>query len=288
MEPSWTIRSRDDTRIAGYELGGTGEVILIAHATGLCGPMYRSLAEELAPRFRMVAFDFRGHGDSGSAEDYSWGRTAEDIIAVAEFLSVGPVHAFGHSMGGASLLLAERSAPSTFASLFLFEPIVFSSATRSDEQNVMADSARRRRVEFDSRADALYRFANKPPFDQIQVSGLAAYVEHGFAQDPHGRVRLKCLPEVEASLFEQGRVSRLEDVEGTTTPTVIAVGREDGDFGPARLGPPLANALPNGVLVRYGHMGHFGPLQDPWTIARDLGNHIATLDAPERNRMGAR
>ena len=172
----------------------------------------------------VAAFDFRGHGESGSAEDYSWARTAEDIKAVVEFLAVGPIHAFGHSMGAASLLLSVRSAPSMFASLFLFEPIVFSGATRSDEQNVMAESARRRRVEFESRADALYRFANKPPFDQIQVGGLAAYVEHGFAQDPDGRVRLKCLPAVEASLFEQGRVSRLEDVEGTTTPTVIAVG----------------------------------------------------------------
>jgi pimeloyl-ACP methyl ester carboxylesterase len=279
MEPSWTTRSRDDTLIAGYELGGSGEVILIAHATGLCGPMYRSLAEQLAPRFRMVAFDFRGHGASGSAGDYRWDRTAEDINAVAEFLSVGPIHAFGHSMGGASLLLAERNAPSTFASLFLFEPIVFSGTIRSDEQNVMAESARRRRVEFESRADALYRFANKPPFVQIQVCSLAAYVDHGFAQGPNGGVRLKCLPEVEASLFEQGRFSKLEDVEATMAPTVIAVGRDDGDFGPSQLGPPLAAALADGVLVRYGHMGHFGPLQDPWTIARDLGSHIATVAA---------
>jgi pimeloyl-ACP methyl ester carboxylesterase len=248
--------------------------------------MYRSLADELSSQFRMVAFDFRGHGESGSSEDYSWDRTAEDINAVAEFLSVGPIHAFGHSMGGAALLLAERNAPSTFASLFLFEPIVFSSATRSDEQNVMAQAARRRRVEFESSADALYRFANKPPFDQIQVSSLAGYVEHGFAEDSHGRVRLKCLPEVEASMFEQGRFSRLEDVEGTTAPTVIAVGYQDGDVGPAQLGPPLAAALANGVLVRYGHMGHFGPLQDPWSIARDLENHIATLRA--KPNWGAR
>lgn len=277
MEPSWTISSKDGTPIAGYELGGSGEVVLIAHATGLCGPMYRSLADGLASRFRVVAFDFRGHGESGSAEDYSWNRTAEDINAVAEFLSVGPIHAFGHSMGGASLLFAERNVPCTFASLFLFEPIVFSGGTRGDEQNGMAEAARRRRVEFESPADALYRFANKPPFDQIQVSSLAIYVQHGFAEDPHGRVRLKCLPEIEASLFEQGRLSRLEDVDGTAVPTVIAVGYQDGDFGPAQLGPPLAAALANGVLIRYEHMGHFGPLQDPWSIARDLGSHIASL-----------
>jgi hypothetical protein len=39
----------------------------------------------------------------------------------------------------------------------------------------------------------------------------------------------------------------------------------------------LAAALAQGHLFRYDHIGHFGPLQDPWTVARDIERHAAGL-----------
>ena len=78
MKPSWTVASADGCELAGYELGGRGDdVLLIAHATGLCGAMYQLLADELTDTFRVVAFDFRGHGDSTrSGEGPIWAGTA--------------------------------------------------------------------------------------------------------------------------------------------------------------------------------------------------------------------
>lgn len=276
MEPSWTVNSNDGSRVAGYELGGSGEVLLIAHATGLCGAMYQLLADQLIDKFRVVAFDFRGHGDSSASPDidYRWDRMAEDVTAVVRHIDAGPIHGFGHSMGGAALLLAERDNPSTFRSLFLFEPIIFPDEFSKQGQKVMGDAARRRRIEFESRAGLLYRYASRPPFNQIQAGCLAAYVDNGFAEQPDGRVRLKCLPEVEAQTFENGRQVELIDVQHVATPVVIAVGHDEPGSNPARLGLPLADALVGGDLTRYEHIGHFGPLQDPWTIARDIAIHI--------------
>jgi pimeloyl-ACP methyl ester carboxylesterase len=278
VESSWTVISNDGSHIAGHELGGSGEVVLIAHATGLCGAMYQLLADELTDRFRVVALDFRGHGDSsGSSEiDYHWDRMAEDVAAVTEHIRAGPIHGFGHSMGGAALLLAERNAPSTFSSLFLFEPIIFPDDFSTEGQNVMGDAARRRRVEFGSRAEVLYRYAGRPPFNQVHAGFLAAYVDNGFAEQPDGKVRLKCLPEVEAQVFENGRDAKLSAVQHLTTPVAVAVGHDEPGSNPARMGPPLAEALGRGQLIRYDHIGHFGPLQDPWTIARDIASHVGT------------
>ena len=278
MSPSWTVESNDGSQIAGYELGGSGEVLLIAHATGLCGAMYQLFADHLTDRFRVVAFDFRGHGDSSGSPDidYGWDRMAEDVAAVVEHVGDGTIHGFGHSMGGAALLLAERNAPSTFASMFLFEPIVFPDDATKEGQKVMGIAARRRRAEFDSRADVLYRYAGRPPFNQVRAGFLAGYVDNGFAEQPDGRVRLKCLPEVEAQIFENGRQIELSAVQHLTTPIAVAVGHDEPGPNPARLGPPLAGALVGGTLVRYDHIGHFGPLQDPWTIAHDLANHVAS------------
>ena len=278
MGPSWTVESNDGSQIAGYELGGSGEVVLIAHATGLCGAMYQLFADHLADRFRVVAFDFRGHGDSSASPDidYGWDRMAEDVAAVTEHIGAETIHGFGHSMGGAALLLTERNVPSTFASMFLFEPIIFPDDVSKEGQNVMGAAARRRRAEFDSRADVLYRYAGRPPFNQIHAGFLAGYVDNGFSEQPDGRVRLKCLPEVEAQIFENGRQIELSAVQHLTTPIVVAVGHDEPGPNPARLGPPLADALASGSLLRYDHIGHFGPLQDPWTIARDLANHVVT------------
>jgi pimeloyl-ACP methyl ester carboxylesterase len=267
------VNSDDGSRIAAYELGGVGDVLLIAHATGLCGAMYRLLTDNLTDMFRVVAMDFRGHGDSSRAAglDYGWDRMADDVAAVTDHIGSGPIHAFGHSMGGAALLLAERNRPGTFRSMFLFEPIVFPDDVSKSGQNAMGDAARRRRVEFDSRADVIYRYAGRPPFNQVRAGFLAAYADNGFADQPDGTVRLKCLPEVEAEIFENGRQIDLSMVQHVTAPVTVAVGHEEPGPNPARLGPPLADALPHGRLITYEHIGHFGPLQDPWTIARDIG-----------------
>ena len=276
MEPSWTVASSDGSRVAAYELGGSGDVVLIAHATGLCGAMYQLLADELTDRFRVVAFDFRGHGDSSGSPDldYGWERMGEDVAAVTAHIGANTIHGFGHSMGGAALLLAERNAPSTFSSIYLFEPIIFSSEFSTEGQNVMAASARRRRAEFESREEVLFRYASRAPFNRVHAGFVAAYVENGFAEQPDGRVRLKCLPEVEATIFSNGGRVELSAVEGITTPIAVAVGHEEPGSNPSRLGPPLADALEAGSLIRYEHIGHFGPLQDPWTVARDVALHI--------------
>jgi hypothetical protein len=31
--------------------------------------------------------------------------------------------------------------------------------------------------------------------------------------------------------------------------------------------------------VQYEHIDHFGPFQDPWTLARDAAEHAAKADA---------
>ncbi len=279
VDTSWTVTSNDGSQVAAYELGGSGEVLLIAHATGLCGAMYQLLADQLTHRFRVVALDFRGHGSSSRSPDtdYRWSRMAEDVTAVTEHIDAGPVYGFGHSMGGAALLLAEKMAPSTFRSLFLFEPIIFPDDFAKLGQNVMAEAARRRRAEFDSRAEVLYRYASRPPFNRVLAGFLASYIDNGFADQPDGGVRLRCLPEVEAEMFENGRGSDLSAVHDLETPIAVAVGQDEPGPNPARLGPPLAAALARGQLIRYDHIGHFGPLQDPWSVARDIVQHADGL-----------
>ena len=51
-------------------------------------------------------------------------------------------------------------------------------------------------------------------------------------------------------------------------PTVIGVGGEEPTS--ALFGAPLAEAMVHARLIRYEHLGHFGPLQDPSTVGADI------------------
>ena len=51
-------------------------------------------------------------------------------------------------------------------------------------------TARRRRANFPSRADALHRYASRPPLNELRADSLFSYVEHGFRDMTDGTVTL--------------------------------------------------------------------------------------------------
>src|SRR5207253_7297599 len=127
----------------------------------------------LAGPFRCLAPDLRGHGDSPAtpAQVSDWHRFEADVLAIVDQLDLAagddaPLLGFGHSMGGAALLLAELTRPGTFRGLWLFEPILPPPHTINFEgPNPMADAAERRREVFDSFEAAIENYSSKPPLD---------------------------------------------------------------------------------------------------------------------------
>jgi pimeloyl-ACP methyl ester carboxylesterase len=236
----------------------------------LCARAYQPLADVLARRLRVIGVDFRGHGDSSAPPNanYSWTSMAEDVIAVArDTATEGPLYGFGHSMGGAVLLLAESRQPGLLAALYLFEPIVLASQGEDDGQSAaLAGAARSRRREFESGKAALWRFAGRPPFEDLQAASLLAYIEHGMAQAGDGRVHLKCSPEAEALSFEGAGKPSADDLATLAVPATIAIGGTLEGWSPSRLGRRAAASLPGAKLEEHPFLGHFGPLESPREI----------------------
>lgn len=79
--------------------GGAGPDLLFVHGTGHNLEVWSPLVEQLRGRFRMVAFDLRGHGqtpaESQDAEQY-W----RDIAALIAVLGLKRPLLVGHSAGG--------------------------------------------------------------------------------------------------------------------------------------------------------------------------------------------
>ena len=268
--------SADGVAIAAYELGGEGPALLVAHATGFLGPVYGPMADGLRDRFRVVALDFRGHGASTSPAngDFGWDRMALDLLAVVEHLGGGPISGFGHSLGGGVSLLAERERPGTFSSLFLYEPIVFPDDLVFDGPNRMAGPARSRRGSFPSRAEALARYASRPPLSAMRPDVLAIYVRDGFVDQPDGSVALACSPDDEARTFEAEIKVRTSTIAGVAAAVTVAVGHDEEGPNPARLGSAIVAALPRAELLVCPELGHLGPFEDPPAVAALIGEHL--------------
>ena len=81
--------------------GGGGEAVLLAHAIGCDHRMWEELGARLAKRYRVIAFDARGHGRSPLAHrPYTLEILADDARALMDKLGVVKAHWVGLSMGG--------------------------------------------------------------------------------------------------------------------------------------------------------------------------------------------
>lgn len=90
----------DGRRLSYLDFGGLGQPLLALHGHLDEGLMWSGLAAALAPRWRVIAPDQRGHGESDRAADYSRDGYICDLVALLEHLDAGPVVALGHSLGG--------------------------------------------------------------------------------------------------------------------------------------------------------------------------------------------
>lgn len=279
MPSTFTVPSTDGVEVVVHDLGGAGPLLIMGHATGFCGPMWAPLAAGLTDRFHCVAVDFRGHGRTGLPDGVSlrWTGMADDVTAVIDHLSPGsPAWALGHSMGGTALILAEAARPGLVERAWMFEPILFplEPVRTGDQGPPIAQGARARRDRFSSRAEARQRYRQRPPLSLLDSRCLDAYLDHGFETGPGGSVRLRCRPEWEASVFEHHNTGALDLVGQIDTELRLVVGNRRSANGeenrPSVMATQAAQRHPHLTVVEYPELSHFGPLQAPDQLVRDV------------------
>jgi pimeloyl-ACP methyl ester carboxylesterase len=202
--------------LALLDWGGAGPLALLHHATGFCKGVWAPVAEALRPHFRVIALDARGHGDSSQlagADAYAWAEFAQDLVAATEALVAqhGPVAlGVGHSFGGTAMLGASKARPELFERLLLVDPVAPPPARMLapdafSEPSSLAEGARRRRTDWESRAEARAKWGRRPVFAAWRPEVLDLYALDGLRERADGSVTLKCPSSVEAAIFDQGR-----------------------------------------------------------------------------------
>ena len=288
IEPTF-VPSTDGVSVASYDFGGDGPLLMICHATGFCGGMYEPIARHLTDRFHCVGLDFRGHGQTERPDGVSmaWSGMGQDLLAVIDHArsvrgdaADAPVLAVGHSMGGASIVLAELAKPGSIASAWALEPILFPTPEDVDpntgspvHESPLVAGARRRRPEFESRQAAFERYGSRPPFSIIDTEVLRGYVDYGFRELADGTVRLRCEPETEAQVFENSLCGAFEHLSEIGFPFLVAA---SGDgMAPALIVETVVEQSEHFQRFDYPDLTHFAPFEDPARIASDIASWFA-------------
>ena len=97
----------------------SGPTVVLSNSLGTTHKMWEPQLAALADHFRVVRYDRRGHGKSGTAGPYSFERFGRDVLAILDALNIRKAHWCGLSMGGMVGQWLGANAPERFGKLIL-------------------------------------------------------------------------------------------------------------------------------------------------------------------------
>jgi pimeloyl-ACP methyl ester carboxylesterase len=274
-------------RIA-YDSRGDGPTVVLSHASLVDRRMWRSQVDSLSSRYRVIAFDRLGYGDSTAApESVRYGR---ELLDVLDALAVERAALIGCSMGGGYSVDAALLAPDRVAGLALIcsgVPGYEWPAEMLAEIGPLLQAA----VPSDRLAEYTAHAAETVRDDDI--AAMAEAQARYMAVGP-GRTPADLDPDVWAFALEMTRgvfarlwrepasheidpepplLTRLADI---TAPTLVINGRADVRYI-QDLSDRLAQDIPGARRIDLDDTGHLPPLERPAAVSAALLEFLDTI-----------
>lgn len=96
--------------------------LLLLHGVTRCAEDFKPIFELLAPHWRIVALDQRGHGGSGRAASYAVTDYASDAVRFVRQELAAPVFILGHSLGAMVAAAVAAELPELVRGVVLEDP----------------------------------------------------------------------------------------------------------------------------------------------------------------------
>ena len=258
----------DDTSLHYEDTGpgSTGETIVFSHGLLWSTALFAPQIAALRARYRCIAWDHRGQGQSAPDHRHCIGieLVAQDAIAVIERVAGGPVHFVGLSMGGFVAMRVAARRPELVRTVALLEtsadpePIENIGRYRMLTAIVRAVGARPLR----GRIAPIF-FARSTLADRARKRELAGYLDAMSAR----RDVWRAVNGVIDRAGVHGELGRIR------APTAVIVGDEDVATPPVRA-QRIAAAIAGAKLVTIAGAGHSSPVEQPAAVTAAIETHL--------------
>ena len=252
-----------------------GNLLHIAHATGLCSGVYSEFSKKLTEKYKVIGLDFRGHGKTKALADPSSLKNCEvfnsDLEVFFRHFNRSLV-AIGHSMGGTiSAILAARH-PSLISKLILIEPgfmppvwrpfVYLLQKTGVSMHVPFVTSVTRRNKKWKNKDSAFTELHNKGPFKSWRNEILEHYIHEGTEASVGGSIKLRCNPIWEGRILATAPCGIWSEVSKIKSPTLVLYGAKSKTFLPS-VANKIKKLVPHAILKEMPNAGHFIPMEHP-------------------------
>ncbi len=235
-----------------YTVTGSGPWVTLSHSLACRLEMWDEEVKRLARRFTVLAYDSRGHGESGAPPGpYTLDMIADDVKGLHDVLGITRSHWIGLSMGGVFGIATALKYPGIFSSMVLAD-----TSSRLSDEGIAAFRDRVARVKaggmevmVEPTLERWFRdsFRAKSPAlmarvaDWIRTTPVDGYIGTSAA-----------IPTIDAT-------ARLKEID---VPCLVMVGEHDIAMPPA-MARVLRDHLPHAQLSVVPDAGHLSNLEQP-------------------------
>lgn len=247
--------THDGVRIH-YEDAGSGPAVVLSHAFSGSSPLWAGQVEALRDNYRVITWDMRGHGQSGSPDDpgaYSETTTLGDLEAVMAAANVDRAILGGMSLGGYISLAFTRARPDRVQALMLF-----------DTGPGFRDPAARERWN---------QVAHKQA-ESFERTGLSHL--DGSVAASAGHTSARGLAFAARGMLTKQDDHVIQSLEQISVPTLVLVGENDTPLLPAA--DHLASRIAGARKVVIPGAGHFANIDQPSAFNAETIGFLRSLE----------
>lgn len=267
------------TQISVVE-AGKGPVVVLVHGIAGSHHNWDAVIPRLAERFRVVALDLPGHGESEKPRgDYSLGAHATVVRDLLEVLGYRRATVVGHSLGGGIAMQFAYQFPDRCERLILVASgglgrevtLLLRAATLPGSEWVLPVIANRRV------RDAVRWMGRRVSWLPVRPSPALREVGRAYSSLADAEARGAFVDTLRSVMDLQGqRVSAMNRIHlAAHMPTLILWGARD-PFIPVAHAVEASRRIPNSRIEIFERSGHFPMVEEPQRFARAVTDFIAT------------